>query len=251
MIYRTVAALIVVFWMVMTSLLIRNEVNPEDSGVREVPLAHVLKILYLHEQESHLRTYAGGTPIGHLSFKPRNDKETGHRLAEFAGSIQLQVPDRRRISWDAVLRMTPNYELEQSNWGVALQDPGAVRLEVQTRADDPKAHVTIRSKERIIQQMDVALNEAGIFDLAHQFGAGAEVFAALQQAKTQGQTQAQPTIRARQSSLRHRGERMETYLVSIEQNGQTLIQCHISQLGHVLQATTLLGYTLQPDDLLP
>src|SRR5262245_7266621 len=64
MIYRTAAALIVVFWLVMTTLLIRNEVNPEDSRLREVPVTHVLKLLYLHEQPSHLRIYAGGTPIG-------------------------------------------------------------------------------------------------------------------------------------------------------------------------------------------
>jgi len=251
MIYRTVAALIVLFWLLMTTLLIRNEVNPEDSSVREVPISHVLKILYLHEQPSHLRIYAGGTPIGHLSFQPRTDKDTGIRVAEFTGTVQLQMPDRRRISWDGSLRMSPDYELLQSNWGVALHDPEFLRLEVQSATGEPKAHVTVRTKDRVLQEMDVATNEAGIMDLAHQFGAGAEFFAIVQQAKTQAKTQAKPVIRARQSSIRYRGERTETYLVSVEQNGQTLIQCQFSQLGHILQAKTLLGYTLQPDDLLP
>ena len=99
--------------------------------------------------------------------------------------------------------------------------------------------------------MDVATNEAGVSDLAHQLGTGSEFLAILQQAKSQARAQSKPIIRARQSSIRYRGERTETYLVSIEQNGQTLIQCQFSQLGHVLQAKTLLGYTLQPDDLLP
>jgi hypothetical protein len=257
MIYRTVAALIVVFWLLMTTLLIRNEVNPEDSRVREVPLSHVLKIIYLHQEESHLRIYAGGTPIGHLSFKPKVDKETGQRTAEFTGTVQLQMPEKRRISWDGVLRMSPDYELLRTNWGVALTDPGFLRLEVEAVSGEPKAHVTLRTKDsvtnkdRIIQQMDVATNEAGITDLAHQFGAGAEFIAILQQAKTQAQADSKPIIRSRQSSIRYRGERTETYLVSIEQNGQTLVQCHFSQLGHVLQAKTLLGYTMQPDDLLP
>jgi len=251
MIYRTVAALIVVFWLVMTALLIRNETNPEDSRLREVPLTHVLKLLYLHEQPSHLRIYAGGTPIGHLSFQPRKDKETGDRVVEITCMIQLQIPDRHRISWDASLRMSPDYELLQSNWGLALQDPGTLRLEVQTQAGVPTAHVAIRTKDRVIQETDVALNESGLTDLARQFGAGTEYVAILQQAKVQAQAQAKPVIRARQSSIRYRGELTETYLVSVEQNGQTLIQCQVSQLGHVLQAKTFLGYTLQPDDLVP
>ena len=77
MIYRTVAALIVFFWILMTTLLIRNEVNPEDSRVREVPLTHVLKLLYLHEQASDLRIYAGGTAIGHLRVHPHRHRREG------------------------------------------------------------------------------------------------------------------------------------------------------------------------------
>jgi hypothetical protein len=251
MIYRTVAALIVIFWMVMTTLLIRNEVNPEDSRLREVPITLVLKLLFLHEQPSDLRIYAGGTPVGHVRFQPRNNKDTGERIVEFTGSIQVQAPDRRRLSWDGTLRMTPSYELVRSDWGVTLQDPGFMRLEVRTKADEPFAHIMIRSKDRILQEMDVALSEAGLTNLAQQFGVGGEIFAVLQQAKAQAKTQTNPTIRARQSSIRYRGERTETYLVSIEHNGQTLIQCQFSQLGQILQAKSPLGYTMQPDDLLP
>jgi hypothetical protein len=47
------------------------------------------------------------------------------------------------------------------------------------------------------------------------------------------------------------GERIQTYLVSIGQNGQTLLEADISQLGQILRAKTLIGYTLMPDDLVP
>jgi hypothetical protein len=147
--------------------------------------------------------------------------------------------------------MSRDYETRQSEWGLTLHDPGFMRLEVQTKADVPTAHVTVRTKDRVLQETDVAMNESGIANLAQQFGAGAEALTLMQQARTQAESQGKPTIRARQSSIRYRGERTETYLVSIEQNGQTLIHCHFSQLGQVLQAKTVLGYTLQPDDLLP
>jgi hypothetical protein len=76
MIYRTVAALIVCFWILMTTLLIQNEVNPEDSRVREVPLTNVLKLLYLHEQASDLKIYAGGTAHRPSPCSPRTMRRT-------------------------------------------------------------------------------------------------------------------------------------------------------------------------------
>jgi hypothetical protein len=44
---------------------------------------------------------------------------------------------------------------------------------------------------------------------------------------------------------------MDTYLVTIESNGQTLLECHVDQLGRIVQATTLLGYSLSPEDITP
>src|SRR4030095_4882944 len=233
MIYRTVAALIVVFWLVMTTLLIRNEVNPEDSRVREVPLTHVFKLLYLHEQASDLRIYAGGTSIGHLRFHPRIDKETHDRLVEFTGTIQLQVPDRRRISWDGTLRMNQAYELMQSEWGVTLHDPGFLRLEVASKANQPNEHITIRNKDRAIQEMDVPLHDMGLRELANQFRQALQLAAFLHQARSQAQTQAKPILRARQSSIRYRGAPTETYLVRIERNGHTASHCQLSQMGQI------------------
>ena len=254
MIYRTAAALIVVFWLVMTTLLIRNEVHPEDSRVREVPLSHVLKLLYLHEQPSDLKIYAGGTPMGHLRFHPRTQKETGDRIVEFTGTIllQLQLPDRpSRISWEGTMRMDPEYKMKRSEWAVTLHDPEFTRLEVRAQAGVPKARVCVRTKDQVIKELDVEMTESGLTSLARQFGANADFFTLVQQARVQAQTQAQPTVRARYSTMRYRGENTETFLVSVEQKGQTLVQCQFSQLGQILQARTILGYTLQPDDLFP
>jgi len=58
-------------------------------------------------------------------------------------------------------------------------------------------------------------------------------------------------IKARQSTLAVPGGRMDTYLVTMETNGQTLLECHVDQLGRIVQASTLLGYTLSPDSTTP
>ena len=37
----------------------------------------------------------------------------------------------------------------------------------------------------------------------------------------------------------------------MESNGQTLLEFHVDQLGRIVQANTLLGYTLSPDATTP
>ena len=44
---------------------------------------------------------------------------------------------------------------------------------------------------------------------------------------------------------------MQTYLVTVQQNGQVLLEFHVDQLGKILHAKTLIGYTLTPDDVIP
>ena len=38
---------------------------------------------------------------------------------------------------------------------------------------------------------------------------------------------------------------------TIEQSGQTLLEFDVSQLGQILRAKTLIGYSLAPDDVVP
>jgi hypothetical protein len=102
----------------------------------------------------------------------------------------------------------------------------------------------MRSRERIIEERDVSMSEAGFASLVKQVGASGEVAGLLQQPTSH----IQPTVRARLATIKFRGESLETDLVSIEHNGQTYLEGHFSQLGVVLQAKTLLGYTLRTED---
>src|SRR5687768_8691289 len=124
MLHRLLSVFIVGFWLVMTYLLIRSEIDPGGSKLREVPIGHVLKTLFLHEQPSDLGIYSGSTLIGHLRVHPKSDEETGQRSLEFTGTVQvrLQPEERRRISWDGLLRMSSTYAVEQSEWGFTLHD---------------------------------------------------------------------------------------------------------------------------------
>jgi hypothetical protein len=249
MVHRLAAFLIVIFWFVMTLLLVRNEVSPEASRLREVPIAHVLKILYQHEQSSDLNIYNGASPVGSLRLHPRLEKASGLRALDFSGELRLNLsPEQKtRFNWLGELEMTPDYQIQSSKWTVTLLDPGYLRAEIDTPAGSKTAHFTLRTRERVINQGDLPLDQSGLTGMANQLGFGKDLSGFIQQ----GRQQSPLVIRARLSSLRYHGEKTDVYLVTVERDGQMLIEANFSQLGQVLFARTLIGYTLRPDDLIP
>jgi hypothetical protein len=254
MLHRLVAAAIIVFWLVMTLLLLRHEINPDGSRLREVPFAHVRKILYLHEQASDLNIYQAGRPIGHLRLHPRVNKQSGTKLFDFTGTIHLYLApeEKQRLSWDGTIEMTPDYQILHSELGFAVHEPAFVRVDVKYPAASPTAKVSIRTKQEILSVMDVPVDGKDFTDLARTVLADRpDIVLLLEQARLQFGQRGWPAMRIRQSSLRYGGDRTETYFLTLERDGQNLLECHVSQLGQVLLARTLIGYTLQPDNLLP
>lgn len=249
MLHRLAAFAIVAFWFVMTLLLVRSEVSPEASRLREVPIGHVLKTLFLHEQPSDLSIFNGPAPIGNVRFHPRNTPGGHSRMLDITGELQLKLGDdqRTRVGWIGLLELTPAYALRSAKWTVTVLDPGYLRVEIDTPGDGTAGRFTVRSREGVIQEGDIPADRGALAGLAGQMELGAN-FAAIAK---QGSETSPPIVRARQSSLHWRGEKTETWLITIEQSGQTLIEAHVSQLGQVLHATTLLGYTLRSTDLFP
>ena len=247
MLQRLAAFVIIVFWFAMTLLLVRNEISPDASRVREVLITHVLKMLYLHEQPSDLTIYNGPTAIGSVRLHPRIDRDGETRVLDFSGELQLKLgPEQRtRFSWVGLLDMTPAYDIKRSKWTATILDPGYLRAEIETPAGSKTTRFTLRTREHVIDEGEIPNDQGALSGIAKQMNLGANLDALVKQ----GGTQTPPVIHARQSSLRWRGEKTDTFLITIEQNGQTLIEAHISQLGQVLQATTVLGYTLRSSDL--
>lgn len=249
MLHRLAAVLIILFWLAMTALLVRDELHPDDSRVRAVPLQHVLKLLYLHEQPSDLRIYADMQLLGYLHLRPRIDPETTLRQLEFNGTFQIRLGPsaRQRFSWDGLLQLDQTYAFRQLDFGLTVHNPFPTRAEVAIRPDTQRAHVTLKERDQIFDERDYSLDEMGLRQLLEQLGADPAMFSAVIS------SQAAPRLewRARRSSLQVQNQRVDTYLVVCEQGGQTLAEIHLSQLGHVLHARTLLGYTFVPDDVAP
>lgn len=247
MLYRATAALVVLFWLTMTGLLVRNEISPGDSALREVPVGHVVKLIFHHQQASDLKVSNDKMQIGQVRIVPRTDKAAGRRHLAFAGSLHFPVPGAksRRIAWDGELEMNKDLVAQRFRFGVKVHEPAELRSEIVVLPAENVAHYELHSATGILERQSYSLDEQGAREVLQQLGFDSALLpAALRRPEA-------PIIKAQQSSLRIHGERMDTYLVTVEFNGQTWLECHVDQLGHIVRATTLLGYTFAPDDIGP
>jgi len=152
---------------------------------------------------------------------------------------------RQRMAWRGEIVMDKALETQRFQVGLTLNEPAPLRTEIVVL---PKQNIaryelnTASTQER--QQF--TLDENGLREVMQQLGLDPTALAAVTLPKTSA-----PVVKAQQSSIEIHGERIDTYLITIESNGQTWLECHVSQLGQVLRATTLLGYTLSPDDITP
>ena len=247
MFHRAATLLIILFWLTMTGLLVRNELTPEGSRMREVPVGHVLKLLFLHSQPSNVHISTETAPVGHLHLLPRIDETTALRVLDFSGSVQLRAgtPVRQRLEWDGLLYLDRTLGFRQLAFRFKLGEPTPLHGTIEVDAE--RAHVALRTNAMTLSERDYTLDEKGARELLGELGVDPAMLAALRGAKSE----LQPALHARQSSLLLHGERVETYLLALEQSGQTLAEFHLSQLGQLLHARTAFGYTLAVDDFTP
>ncbi len=235
MLARLTAAFIVIFWIAMMGLLIRNEYFPENSRLREIPPAHVLKMVFVHEQPTLLQIHSDKQLIGQLTLTPSTIDETGDRRVDFAGNVRVRLANGRkpRLAWDGRWIMGRTFKTKHLTFGITMQDftgnqvDGERRVEVEMSPAENRAHVVLKSASGIDDERDYSMDQNGARNFFRDLGIDPMMMAALTAQKSTMMTD----IHARQSSLKIHGERVETYLVSIEQAGQTMADFAVNQIG--------------------
>jgi len=248
MLYRFFAATVVIFWITMTALLLRKELGPPDSALRAVPVAHVSRLLLQREQSSDLQLYLDKAPVGHLRIQPHVRREDGQRQISSAGWVQLALPGsvRQRVAWTSEVDLDAALQPQRARATVNLREPAGFMVDL--RVDVPARQLSYETQvgSQRLRQGQYSLDEKGARQWLHDQGLDPSLVGSLQ-----GAGLVEMELRAQQSSLTIRGEKIETYLVTAEQSGQTLFEAHVSQLGQILRVRTMLGYSAAPEDLAP
>ncbi len=250
MLYRTAAAFIVLFWLAMTALLVHQELRPGDSTLRELPPAHVVKLLFMHHERSTLNIYSDKLRLGQLVVDPTASDDGKSRNLKFRGDLQVLIPGagkRQRIYWDGALEMDKLLTVKRFQLSLVTHVPTDLTTEIVIIPSENVAHYQLRTTGGAVERQDYTLDERGARSALEQVGIDPSM---LPIAKKQS-LGAGIEVKARQTTLTVPGGQMDTYQVTVEANGQTLLECHVDQLGRIVQATTLIGYSLSPDSTTP
>lgn len=247
---RLAAVLITAFWVIMWALLIRTELEPEGAALREVPVEHVLKLMFHHQQASDLALRAEGKLIGQLRLLPRVLPDSKTRVLGFSGSLQLRLPGatRQRFSWTGESHFSSVLALQRLDFDLTVHQGGQLdqadsELTFAYDAGTKQARYVVKTGQVVIDRREFAATEAGLTDLIKQAGLDPSMMQTVN-SKASGTP---PKITAQRSTFRIHSEEIETLLLSVEYNEQTMLQVHVSQLGQVLHAKTVLGWTLESD----
>ena len=250
MLRRLFVTLIVLFWSVMTGMLVVRELYPESSRLNEVPVPFLGKLLFQHLQSSDLQIYNDAKEIGYMHFQPKILRDGAELRMEFNGSLNFELPGMgsHHFSWIGNAQLDPALRLQKVQFYVASAGPGG-QLEVTL---DPIAHTasySVREGTHSTEPVTFTTDEKGVAALLAQMGISP---ALLAQVRTQTSTMPAPDFTVQQSSTKLNGESIASYLFSMKMDEQVLRDAHLSQLGQVLRARVpLLGYKLAPAGIAP
>jgi hypothetical protein len=237
-VYRIFVAMVVAFWLVMSGLLMRMELSPERNTFLNVPVSHVVKLMFFHEQPSVLSIDENGQRIGSFLLRPKNAE--GRRELHFSGNIALGLPwnERQRISWNGKLEMGKQFEVQTIELGFGTRE-SEIDAHFSVDVRDRLGHYEVRREREVLQRGSFRLNE--LRTLAQQEDINLALMQDLQA----------PKIVARPTKMRIGNEEIEAYLITVAREKETLARIYVSQLGQVLKVTTSFGYSLAAEEISP
>jgi hypothetical protein len=250
MLYRAAMVLVVLFWAAMWTLLIRSELRPQETALRAVRPELVLRQVFQQGQPSDLFIKSGATRNGHLRLSPKTDEQTGAHTLDFLGSMQVDFPSApsQRAYWDGSIAMSPDFALLHLRGNFSLRQPGAhlppgssLQVEVDPARNEGRYRLSFGDEAPFEETF--TLDQAGLNLLLQRWGVDPQ----LTRAVSPGGLKVAPEITARLARLPVGKEQAETFLVTVKNQGQTLLELHISQLGQILHVKTLLGWELTPE----
>jgi len=245
--YRIFAAAVVLFWGVMTALLVRSHLRPDEipSWLR-IPPEHVVGLLFRQEEGSDLLILQGTKRQGRLYLTPRVLEDGSRRLVG-NGEFFLRLPaatKTQRILFDVRLDFDTAQRVTAFQGRVALRDPALTATLSVDPAAGTYAYEAVESGETVAEgtgRFDQALNDPRLAP----FGVNAARIEEMR--KSAGAIR----LEARPSEVRARGERIETYRLALRHEGGIDWVFHISPTGRLLRAETPVGYSLMAEGLEP
>lgn len=193
------------------ALLVRLVVSPESSGLLEVPVSHVVRMLFVGGQTSELSIFENGRPTGSFSLRPEPAPKGPGRTLQFSGNLALALPfmARQRFVWQGSANMDRALHLGalKSLFGVR-DSPNTVLVEILPTQNVMRYQVR---GENGTSSQSFPLDDAGEKTALRALGVDPNAVEGIRKGL------GAPAVTAKRSYLNVRHEKIEAYEVSIRQ----------------------------------
>ncbi len=170
MLWRVTTAILVLFWAVMTGLLLRNVYFPNHSVLAEVPPRLVLD-LFLNQAAMHsntLHVYHHQTRLGHANFhvikspKPGRDGRPLYRLT-VSGGVDTAVGQGQKVTagWRIEADLLEAEELTGLRMDMTGSDSGRTVL-LRWQEGQNRPELEVRDQGKVVLDTQGALALAGV-----------------------------------------------------------------------------------------
>ncbi len=250
MFQRLLIAGVVFFWLLMTGALVQLWVNPATSEILAVPVVHVVRQMFTHEQTSNLAVFQGNKRIGALSLQPRRFDSDGICMVDFTGNILVELPfmAEQPFSWRGTAEMDRSFALRNLKVHIDALGP-KISTDIEIDPGQNKAIYTIRHEDEDPVETTLTLDRKGAQDALEGLGLDPSILTQVAlSAKSAADSSGSLTFTARQSETQIQGERVQTYRLSARQSSSPMVEADISHLGQILSIKTIFGFTFSPDD---
>lgn len=250
MFWRIISALAVLFWAVMTGLLIRDTYFPEESRFAEVPPAFVFDLFLNHrETATTLQLRKDDDRIGHatVTIRKQNVVGGGRSSYDLMGSGQIEGRAFGAKEKDLTWRLSGDLDEGHEVRGVVFQTAWRGEGDPNNRKSDA---VTATASWRLGGKPDIEVRQGGkvVLDTASAYSLlGASTLPLGGMMRSLPGTTPQPgfaVVTAREGAMMLAGKRRKCYLVQMQFMGLYNVKIVFTEAGELARIDLPQGFHL-------
>lgn len=252
---RLFSILIIGFWLVMTSLLLRAIWFPEHSRLDAVNPGAVVRLVAARGEPSHLDIYENRKIVGRLNVTPLSPQIPGGTeevLLHLDGHLDLRLP-AKRLMMNGKLAFNHGGALTGMDFKLSMRAP---KLELTLRQasgqEIPVARLLLGGTP-LFDSSQMKEGDAGMESnptamlLLGLMGMSPAEFDRMRQA---ARKEADATaVDARQGDFEIGGREYQGYILSVLKNGTSTFRVHVENTGQILSIETPTSYRLLSDGI--
>ena len=248
MAWRFLTAIIVLFWAVMTGLLIRDTYYPDHSRYAEVPVSHVLD-LFLTEAAAFnntLHLLHGDQKMGHASFTIRKVSEESAEVPEYALLVHgvVEIPaDAGKVNANFMLA---GELLRAEQWKHFEAEVTAPNAQLEARMSwtmgDRLPQIEVKKAEQVV--MNTAMAEA-MMKLPDELGGKFQLLTKILPGLSVNQASlAASRIQAREGVMELAGKRRRCFIVTFAAMQGLEVKIYFTEIGELARIELPQNYRL-------